>query len=882
MTKSTELVYLILLLIGTLSSTATAQTIESETNTLPATADPTFTSNLQTTAEVDHQVEADLPDREIEPLTTLTPPDTNPNSGSTPEIAQVPSPKTLAELDLPPRTVKEAGLFSQEVNPQIAPTPAIAQEQPLQFTPRVGGQFTTGAGVGYENSFGAIEAFVPLRQTPRQNLTFLEGRLLISTDEARLGGNVVVGHRLYNATNDRTFGGYVAYDIRDTGDSVFNQLGGGIETLGENWDARINGYLPIGDNRQQVAETISDRASVSNPVFQGNFLALTLQQQQQVNRRFEVAMAGFDAEAGIKILPLGATGQLRGFAGLYYYDPPNRASFFGGRARLEARPNDNLRVGLTLQGDENFGTTVVLSVGANFPGTRPRGIRPEDRVLARLGESVVRQQNIVVDEQIESELFTTPASTVLVTNPTTGQPWTFRHVNLGIGTGDGTVESPTGTVAEALAAATSNNIVYVQSGTNPGIPAFSIPDGVQVLSTEPVQQIDTVEAGTIQLAGSDSGVLPRVTGTVTLGSNTTLSGFEITGVEGSAVVGTNINTVAIRNNVISNSTTTDPSNFGQGILLSNVTGKIDITNNILRENDDTAISINSDAGQIELTLDNNAIADNFNAIRLQLSGTTQGTTQITNNSITSSGSIDIQLAESTQLSNLTLSNNTIDNPASEGMNVQTFDDAQATILVSNNTLRNITGDGTFTGDGMNFAFNQDSRLQLTIDRNTINTASDDGIDLNLFDNAVATVTISNNQISNTNSEGIGTNNIGIEVDADDNSQLRLLIESNRITGSSDQGISIFTGALGGSPQVFTTIRLNTLTGNNVGNAATGGFDAQTSDTSKMCLQLQDNTSDRFELINNSGTFQVEVGTNAGTVNQVGTTVAPPFVDCTVP
>jgi hypothetical protein len=180
---------------------------------------------------------------------------------------------------------------------------------------------------------------------------------------------------------------------------------------------------------------------------------------------------------------------------------------------------------------------------------------------------------------------------------------------------------------------------------------------------------------------------------------------------------------------------------------------------------------------------------------------------------------------------------------------------------------------------MNFAFNQDSRLQLTIDRNTINTASDDGIDLNLFDNAVATVTISNNEISNANSEGSGTNNIGIEVDADDNSQLQLLIESNRITGSSDQGISIFTG---GSPQVFTTVRLNTLTGNNVGNAATGGFDAQTFDTSKMCLQLQDNTSDRFELINNSGTFQVEIGANAGTVNQVETTVAPPFVDCTVP
>jgi hypothetical protein len=183
---------------------------------------------------------------------------------------------------------------------------------------------------------------------------------------------------------------------------------------------------------------------------------------------------------------------------------------------------------------------------------------------------------------------------------------------------------------------------------------------------------------------------------------------------------------------------------------------------------------------------------------------------------------------------------------------------------------------------MNFALNQNTRTELTISGNTIANATDDGIDLNLFDNAQGTVTITNNQISNANSGGVGFSNIGIEVDADNDSRLQLLIESNTITGSSEQGISIFSGAGGGSPQISTSVRLNTLTGNNVSGLASGGFDAQTLDTSRMCLQLRNNTSDTFVLANNGGTFQVETGTNTGTVNQTGTTAAPPFVDCTVP
>jgi hypothetical protein len=502
-----------------------------------------------------------------------------------------------------------------------------------------------------------------------------------------------------------------------------------------------------------------------------------------------------------------------------------------------------------------------------------------------MGESVIRQQNIVVDEQSESF---SKLEAIALTNPDTEEPYVFRHVNLGVGTGNGTFENPTGTLAEGLAVAESSDIVYVQPGTNPGIPAFTIPDEVQVVSTAAVQQLETQEAGIVQLPLSGSGVRPLVTGTVTLGDNNTVSGFEISGVAGSAIRGEGIESTTIQNNVIRNSTTASPDNLGNGILLTNATGTITITNNTISDNRNSAIAIESQEDEANLIIGTNAIANNFNGISLNFAGSAQATAEITNNSITTSGiGIDTNLTESSQLTNFTISNNIFESSNPQGISFQTFDNAQATtVTISNNTIRNINVPAITDesqGDGMFFGFNQSSRVQqLTLSGNTINTVADDGISLLLSDNSVATVTISNNQISNASSQGIFFGNIGVQVDADDNSQLQLLLDSNTITGSGDPGISIFAGAGGGSPQVFTSVRLNILSGNNVNGFTTGGFDAQTFNTSTMCLRLSNNTSDTFNLVNNGGTFQAEVGTNTGTATPVGTTAAPPFVGCTVP
>jgi hypothetical protein len=220
------------------------------------------------------------------------------------------------------------------ITPVVAQTPDSKPGLPsetgsaddLRVSPRGGVGFST-TGSGYEDPFFSLEGFIPLQQSPGNNLTFLEGKLLYLTDST-MGGNLVLGQRFYSSSQDQILGGYIAYDFRDTGNSFFNQIGAGFELLTNKWDFRVNGYLPIGDQRQQVAE------SFSNPNFEGNFLLLDR------DRRFEAAVGGLDLEVGTQLARLGE-GDLRGYGGVYYYNAPGGNDGFGIRGRLEARPSDN-------------------------------------------------------------------------------------------------------------------------------------------------------------------------------------------------------------------------------------------------------------------------------------------------------------------------------------------------------------------------------------------------------------------------------------------------------------------------------------------------------------------------------------------------------------
>ncbi|MEP0808415.1 right-handed parallel beta-helix repeat-containing protein [Trichocoleus sp. ST-U2] len=945
---STPYIYTILLLLGTLTSTATAQTPNLKPNSSSSTTDFTGVTILQIPDGIpelnndtvdssfgDTLDVAKHPPGALEPAalsfdnqkslakpsfytlkqgrflaqisnvkTALPTPESSPKAVPSPETLEVEISQPLAEVKTPPRTLREAGLLQEILTPEnAAPTEEISaatkQTAPSdrvrsqRFLPRIGAEFTTGSGVGYESSFGSIGGFVPLWQNS-DNLTFLEGRLLLSTEDSHISSNIVLGHRFYSAKDNRILGGYVAFDTRDTGNSNFNQLGAGFESLGENWDIRANAYIPVGDTRQLTQERVfSTGLSFSDPFFQGNFLGQTRNQQLQRDRNFEAAMAGFDVEAGMKIAQISRTGDLRGYAGLYYYDTPGSAEILGWRTRLEARPTDTFRLGLLLSNDATFGTNLVLSVGANFPGTRPRGIRTEDRVLARLGESVTRNANIVVDEQSESESFSVQ-DTVFVTNPATGQPWRFRHVNLGIGTGNGTFENPTGTVAEALAVAQSNDIVYVQPGTNPGVPAFKIPDQVQVLSTGPVQRIDTVELGNLQLPLSNAGILADVTGTVTMGNTTTLSGFAISTTTGSGIAGSNISNAIIRDNAIANSAS-------EGLLLENVTGQILIQDNAIANSALEGFSLSNNQGQVNLILVKNTIANNGalanegDGINLELRNTATGTFNISENTITGSNSfgsiadgVEVKLFESAS-GTFTLTNNQITANQFSGINIELESNTSGTFEIANSTISgnqfdgisiklNDTATGTFNITntqiskngfyGLGILLSNNTSGTVNITNSTISENQDNGVNIALSDAAIGTVNISNNQqISKNGFYGIFTSING-------NAQLQLLSESNQIMDNAFTGLSLNSYD---TAKIFAGVRLNTLTGGAIGDleAITSG----SGDT--ICLQPRNNTIGNF-FLNDSfgGAIQIETGTLS--TNNISTSDLSNWSGTTVP
>ncbi|MBF2029975.1 MAG: right-handed parallel beta-helix repeat-containing protein [Oscillatoriales cyanobacterium C42_A2020_001] len=466
--------------------------------------------------------------------------------------------------------VNSQTLVQSPPNPEpVLSSPESTKASDLLIPARAGAGYSTSGG-GYDG-FGSFEGFIPLRQTPGKDLLYLVGRLLLDND-ANLGGNLLLGYRFYNPKANLIYGGYLGYDSRSTGESVFSQLGLGFEALGDGWDARINGYIPVGNTRQTVAERLFDTgAQLNNFRFESNFLRASGTRQQQLIRNVEVAMAGFDAEAGGRLFRFGNGGDLRGYAGLYYLSGGENS--FGVRGRLEARPLDYLTLGVAVQHDSIFGTNVVGTVALTFPSSRPKGVSPTS-VQARMGEMPYRINAIAVDTRTEVEFSSSAFVDVILTNPATGQPYFFQHVTLGAAGGNGTFENPFGLVQSALSATRSNgnDIVYVQAGTNPGIPAFTIPDRVQVLSTGVVQQVPALISGQLfppyQLPLSGSGTLPNVNGTVTMGSDTVLSGFNITSTTGAGVTFSNVSRVEIRDNIIRNTASTGIA--GNGFTTANL------------------------------------------------------------------------------------------------------------------------------------------------------------------------------------------------------------------------------------------------------------------------------------------------------------------------
>jgi trimeric autotransporter adhesin len=729
------------------------------------------------------------------------------------------------------------------------------------------GHTTSGAGWDGVTHF---EGFIPLRQTPGQNITFFEPRFLLDNG-GNIGGSLLLGHRIYDSQRNRTFGGYVAFDRRETDESSFSQLGLGLESLGEVWDFRINGYIPL-DNRHLIDESKSDTGYSISTQFERNLLLLSSRREQQVTRIYEAGLFGLDAEVGAKLAEW-ADGDLRAFGGAYFYDAAGTDSTLGWRLRLQARPTQNLTLGVAVQDDNLFGTNLVASVGLTFPGIRPRRpITDTEEVVARLGEPISRNPNIAVDTQQDTQT-TVEEKTEPLRNPEEEQAYRFIHVTLGQQGGNGTFEQPFGTVQEALDASVSdgNTIVYVDAGSNPAIPAFTIPDRVRVLSQGPVQLIaglpfpgfpDTParlpfspvvnyrDGILVRIPFSGDRQLPTIrqagtTDLVTMGDRTILSGFQIANSSANGVAANGVENVEIRDNIITNATE-------RGIFLNNVYGSVVLFDNRITGSQGGAGSgqgllIRDDVDRaVDVSIQRQRIANNRVGIEVAASGNPaqqidpQQSISISDTNIQNSREQGILLtADQSGNQQVAFRNGSIQSSGAEGVFARATTTGAQELTVEDSTVSGSGGDGIRAQDGIQNG-SSSAAQEVFLRRNRIQNNAGNGISIEANEVAAQEFTISNNVIQNNGGYGIrGTvNNVAFQEYVTDPDNDSLGISNNVITNNGNQGISLTASDSG---TLVADIQDNNLSN----NRTNGNPDLEvtaTANTNDVCIVLTNNTS----------------------------------------
>ncbi len=341
--------------------------------------------------------------------------------------------------------------------------------------------------------------------------------------------------------------------------------------------------------------------------------------------QFEAGLKGVDAEVGVK-LPLPDTApEVRLFAGYYDFDGPFDQKIKGAKGRLELRAGPFVTVDAEVFEDKELnGTDWFLGARLHFPfdvGALMRGENPfkapkqtmkqfrNRPIQARLAEDVIRdvrvqteesefaenkqRRQVGMDQQVgvqTSNSTRVSSNTVIQENTTvsgdgnvvltdSGNPITINHVNDSGAAGDGTIETPHGSLndADADSNKADRNIVYVHSGTTFNGQNYNVAANQRVLGEGGNNQhrVNTDQLGVIDLPAVNGIGNPRPV---------------IQSIEGAAFH-------ANDNSEISNFTV---SNVGSGVRIDNLPGNVNV-NRITVINSTTGIDIIGGSGQFTFT-----------------------------------------------------------------------------------------------------------------------------------------------------------------------------------------------------------------------------------------------------------------------------------------
>ena len=202
------------------------------------------------------------------------------------------------------------------------------------------------SAVGYNDGYSSVGWFQPLPAG-----FFGQGQFFV-TDDGDFGGSLNGGWRTFVDSQNRVYGAYLGIDFDESRrGNRYEQVSLGVETLGQMWDFRLNGYFPLDTD----ANFEGVRALGTMPTFQGNNLVLL------GTAFYEKPMPGADVEWGFPILDPSGFGRLRSYFGGYVYDSEDKNPA-GIRVRLESHINEHVTLGAAFFHDDVNGGMATASV----------------------------------------------------------------------------------------------------------------------------------------------------------------------------------------------------------------------------------------------------------------------------------------------------------------------------------------------------------------------------------------------------------------------------------------------------------------------------------------------------------------------------------------
>ena len=246
-------------------------------------------------------------------------------------------------------------------------------------------RLSVNANAGGSATVGQADLLLSLKGDEQRNL-YLDPQAAYGSDE-QWYTDLGLGYRWIQ--NDAAIlGGYVfasrSQVARQSGFWIANP---GVEALGSRWDARINGYIPIGGRSDDLG--IVQLNQSSRFVFSGHtarFVTtyLTGDESQQIGD-------GIDAKVGYQVF---RNVPLKAYLGAYFFNIPNADNVRGGAAGVEYWFDQHVKAFVNYTYDNLQYNTVVGGLAVSFggvdearadPSLSERLTDPVERYLANLG-----------------------------------------------------------------------------------------------------------------------------------------------------------------------------------------------------------------------------------------------------------------------------------------------------------------------------------------------------------------------------------------------------------------------------------------------------------------------------------------------------------------